>query len=450
MIAANAEEAERLISNLNGKPFGEGNIFLSIAREDRKGKMKPMQHYPSTSEKERISGTENQKKKPSHNAPLADGKPDMLQLSTNETFVTEVGCSLLLHTVNRETTESVGVIVEGLGFEGVRIRGLSSSTFLAYFSLEEDLNSLDVDFLKIGFKEVHKVDWADLKPSRKVWIECRGLPLVAWKEDNFSKIVDKWGKILDYAPILDKENFFQCPRFLVETSSLHTIDETNKVLIQGKEWTYRLVEVFPSSSVANIDWTKQSNSNEEGSEIPFQAFTEGCVDHTNEEDQDQGAVDGAVESSESNSSTKPSSRQNVESLKSAETKKPEGKADGSNLEDNQLDSEQDDPTTPRDLPLIFIPEFEQPMEGRWNWCTGDQSDSLSKSPSSENMEESIEGEDNESINTHPSIIQNLQSLMIKSKRGRPRKFNKQNKFFKVPKQRKRKGFKQAQDNILRE
>lgn len=70
----------------------------------------------------------------------------------------------------------MNTLVEGLGFDDVIVRGLSSFKFLAYFYLEEDLKKVDLDFLSIGFKTVRRLDTSDLIPSRKAWIEIRGIP----------------------------------------------------------------------------------------------------------------------------------------------------------------------------------------------------------------------------------------------------------------------------------
>lgn len=70
------------------------------------------------------------------------------------------------------------VLVEGLGFENVLIRGIDSKTFLAYFQMEDNLDKVDLDFLVIAFHKVRKVQWEDLIPTRRTWVECRGIPTI--------------------------------------------------------------------------------------------------------------------------------------------------------------------------------------------------------------------------------------------------------------------------------
>lgn len=64
---------------------------------------------------------------------------------------------MIFETVQEETVSTVGLLVEGLGFDNVIIRGLGSKSFLAYFQLEESLEKIDLDFLGIAFQAVRKV-----------------------------------------------------------------------------------------------------------------------------------------------------------------------------------------------------------------------------------------------------------------------------------------------------
>lgn len=86
------------------------------------------------------------------------------------------------------------------------------------------------------------VELKDLIPARKTWLECTGIHMQAWTEDNFVNILSKWGVIIHYATVLNDEGFYLNPRFHVETSSIHKIDSTEKVIIEGSEWEIRVLE----------------------------------------------------------------------------------------------------------------------------------------------------------------------------------------------------------------
>lgn len=73
-----------------------------------------------------------------------------------------------------------------------------------------------MDFLEIGFKKVSKAVGLEFLPTRKSWLECRGLPIVTWTEDIFVKLISKWGRISQFRPNLE-DDFYQQPIMLVET-----------------------------------------------------------------------------------------------------------------------------------------------------------------------------------------------------------------------------------------
>lgn len=106
-----------------------------------------------------------------------------LTLPIDKTFQEEVDRSVLLHSINPESVETINSIVTGLGYGDTIIRGISSHKFIAFFPLEENLDNIDLEFLSIGFKEVGKLNHEDLIHVRKAWVELRGLPSVMWTEE---------------------------------------------------------------------------------------------------------------------------------------------------------------------------------------------------------------------------------------------------------------------------
>lgn len=58
----------------------------------------------------------------------------------------------MLETVKDETVKRVFMIVEGLGFEEIHIRGLNSKFFLEFFKEVINMDDIDIDFLKSGLK----------------------------------------------------------------------------------------------------------------------------------------------------------------------------------------------------------------------------------------------------------------------------------------------------------
>lgn len=76
----------------------------------------------------------------------------VITLEENRSFVRELESSVIPETINKVTVDSVSLIVEGLGFKDVKIRGINSQSFLACFYLEENLDARDFNFLEIGSK----------------------------------------------------------------------------------------------------------------------------------------------------------------------------------------------------------------------------------------------------------------------------------------------------------
>lgn len=113
------------------------------------------------------------------------------------------------------------------------IRGISSKSFLAFFSNVECLEDIDIDFLEIGFAEVTKVHWTNLYPSRRTWIECRGLLIVSWTEENFKALMKPLGKILHFSPIVNENGFYQYPKIQIETSIVHNICQEVVIEVKG-------------------------------------------------------------------------------------------------------------------------------------------------------------------------------------------------------------------------
>ncbi|KAL1815493.1 hypothetical protein ACET3Z_018067 [Daucus carota] len=123
-------------------------------------------------------------------------------------------------------------------------------------------DNIDLDFLEIGFKKVLKAVGLELLPTRKSWLECRGLPIVTWTEDIFVKLISKWGRISQFRPNLE-DDFYQQPIMLVETGEINPIDSLEEVCFEGQIFTIRFIE---------RDW-------KEGSQH-FQAKIKGLRDFT--------------------------------------------------------------------------------------------------------------------------------------------------------------------------
>ncbi|KAK1401499.1 hypothetical protein POM88_001104 [Heracleum sosnowskyi] len=149
--------------------FGGHTLYLTFAR----ARTSPINILPSvvtaktvhTTSNARINIEQNGLTNKHHFTTLDEGMsknaPEVIpatqstyfpDLKINEDYAKEIQNSVILVTNNKETMESVSLIVEGLGFEHVLVRGLNCKTFIAHFLLEENL---DVVWYKLLEKENH-------------------------------------------------------------------------------------------------------------------------------------------------------------------------------------------------------------------------------------------------------------------------------------------------------
>lgn len=232
----NKLEAEELIKALRVTPFMNTKFYIAYAHSETPKKMggkRPNSNNhsprlavhkakPANKQREDSSKTPNESKVNSQ----IPTKSVITPLETNLNFTKELEYSVLLETINQESVDTVSSIVKGLGFEEVTIRSLGGFKFIAFFSLEEDLSTVDLDFLKIGFKSVKKVEDLDLIPARKVWVELHGILIKTWTETNFSELLKTWRTIISYSPLLDDLGSYKTPMVLIETFEMDKIDFT--------------------------------------------------------------------------------------------------------------------------------------------------------------------------------------------------------------------------------
>lgn len=271
IVTENSIEASSVIRAFNGKLLSSSKLYLSMARNKEKGSVPPplagktssfkssgsyisrKKQFPQstckmdTSSPGSIMGNASAKQDSSHKH---DPEAEMvrLKIEVNESFIEELKCSIELQSVNVESPEMVSAILEGLGYKEVIVICLSNRSFIAHFSYESDLSNVDLDFLSIAFNKVQQVEWQNLSLVRRTWVECRGLPMVAWKEENFEKILSAFGKVVSYAPFLDEDGFYTTPRIQIETKAILNISSVVQCEILGTLFKCGIVECGAQSN----------------------------------------------------------------------------------------------------------------------------------------------------------------------------------------------------------
>ncbi|KAL1825991.1 hypothetical protein ACET3Z_012769 [Daucus carota] len=480
LLASDEKQADNIISALNGKLIGSRKLYLAKAKGAQKPPSQPPKSASSTrAPKVHITPPESPKSV-SHSLPRdLPSPPASVELLPDEDFIHIMENSLFLRTVKHETTDTVGMIAEGLGAVNALIRGLSGDRFIAYFPHYMDLHDTDREFLKIGFAEVRDLHLDDLLPSRKTWVEVRGLPIVGWKEDNFKNILSSFGTILQFGKTRDEEDFYQTPKFLLETQRVSEINEIKYINLMGKIWKVRFLETTGDLSQLNdaipndfSSYSRDSPANDfiqsrrscestkksEGECMSISSNPAGSTalpehNHFNDHelvDDEEEVQEILAEDEEEILDEEVILEENrtgnvvlIDSEIETHTLTDEGCGDITIPEEENLAREVSNsdinPLTPfsEESPITLVTT---------NWLPRDRdtspSDPLNASDSNgsvvdeESLDEFISNQDRSM-----DILQDLDKLKVKGRRGRPRKLNstKINKSFKLPKRRRKKG-----------
>ncbi|WOH12354.1 hypothetical protein DCAR_0831856 [Daucus carota subsp. sativus] len=480
LLVSDEKQADNIISALNGKLIGSRKLYLAKAKGAQKPPSQPPKSASSTrAPKVHITPPESPKSV-SHSLPRdLPSPPASVELLPDEDFIHIMENSLFLRTVKHETTDTVGMIAEGLGAVNALIRGLSGDRFIAYFPHYMDLQDTDREFLKIGFAEVRDLHLDDLLPSRKTWVEVRGLPIVGWNEDNFKNILSSFGTILQFGKTRDEEDFYQTPKFLLETQSVSEINEIKYINLMGKIWKVRFLETTGDLSQLNdaipndfSSYSRDSPANDfiqsrrscestkksEGECMSISSNPAGSTalpehNHFNDHelvDDEEEVQEILAEDEEEILDEEVILEENrtgnvvlIDSEIETHTLTDEGCGDITIPEEENLAGEVSNsdinPLTPfsEESPITLVTT---------NWLPRDRdtspSDPLNASDSNgsvvdeESLDEFISIQDRSM-----DILQDLDKLKVKGRRGRPRKLNsnKINKSFKLPKRRRKKG-----------
>nr|XP_017256449.1 PREDICTED: uncharacterized protein LOC108226007 [Daucus carota subsp. sativus] len=376
-------------------------------------------------------------------------------LEVDGDFLSDLNSCLLLETAIHMSVGKVESIMAGLGFADATIRGLSQNSFIAHFPNTVKLDELDLDFMSIGFTAINKVKWDNTIPSRRVDVEFRGLPLIAWTSQNCKLLVDKWGDILNYYPIIDCEGFYQVPRIRLETKCTSCINESVSISVEGKTWNIKIVELV--------------SDNQDFLEEPEEAKV---VDLTTPTQPKENVKVGEPKEGVKTQTEDPDTTQSIAKNSDQAVTGPEEVASPDDLQDkdyeNQNEQEPEEledssgslinPVTPPTLlceediegaDLEGHPNVIEEDEGvkDWNlkWQIRDiSSDEATATHSIQSQKSSILNEDLVEEVDNCALLTSINNMRIKSRRGRPSKGKakaKEIRAFKVPRRRKIKGMK---------
>lgn len=120
----------------------------------------------------------------------------------------------------------------------------------------------------LGFLNIHKASQENIILPRLVWVEIRGLPIIAWSRENFTSIVQSKGSIIGIDQVLHEDYLLCNPRVLLETYSQEALSWESKVVLGGKEFSIFINECFAGK--IEEDPRVVSNKSDADGAVPFQ------------------------------------------------------------------------------------------------------------------------------------------------------------------------------------
>ncbi|KAL1832841.1 hypothetical protein ACET3Z_002492 [Daucus carota] len=142
--------------------------------------------------------------------------------------------------------EEVSVLKErfrDMGLGGYKIMGLSKRKFLISKGELGSWENLEKSDLSVWFCMIRKYEEMDHILTRQVWIECRGLPMPAWLEENLRAFTDRLGTWISWSYQSDNLGELFNPLICIDTVNFDEIKEDMKVLYKGKQINISFVEV---------------------------------------------------------------------------------------------------------------------------------------------------------------------------------------------------------------
>ncbi|KAL1815910.1 hypothetical protein ACET3Z_018484 [Daucus carota] len=445
IVAKNGGEAFKIISKLNGHCMGKSTLYLALAKNTNKSSPQVTHHRvsqpiaPHTRPKECASMnasicennhcTDSQDKNPE--SPLIrpnkritedvyPSKANFANTTSGSTILPhdvalqeELECCVLLVTAKKETVSNVEMIVAGLGFREVIIRGLSSFKFMAYFTDVACLEELDLDFLHVGFMEVRKIREEDLIVPRQAW----------------------------FGRTLDEDDFYVTPKLLIETAQLGNIEATKQVVLLGKRWQLQITETFGV-----------------GSEL--QQLTDKVPTQEND------INDPLITSSQGKADFPPPSPSVVENFVVEESHNSDRVSECPKVcvdsKSEDIDGSCINPSTPRTNVAVVLETPSENVQASPNpsaeqvspildihtahWKPRDRDSSPSFPYSKSNDGEPVVDDDSDTgvsdtLSVSSPVLKELRNLKVQVRRGRPRKYKQPqvNKHFKVPRRKKMRG-----------
>ncbi|KAK1360354.1 hypothetical protein POM88_044828 [Heracleum sosnowskyi] len=195
---------------------------------------------------------------------------EYIEAETDENIELGLYQSMIGVTWVDETPENLQDSLLEMGYSYIKVVGLSDRKFI--LRNEESPEWKDFAFKNLShlFSVIRKFKEEDMIVPRTVWIECSGLPMLAWLEENLKAFSARLGEWVTWSYQKDDINAFFNPLICLQSCEMSQIEDEMTVLVKGKKYKIKFKEIqnrermkdkmdhMQEKEVAN-SWSKESN-----------------------------------------------------------------------------------------------------------------------------------------------------------------------------------------------
>ncbi|KAL1826941.1 hypothetical protein ACET3Z_005353 [Daucus carota] len=122
-----------------------------------------------------------------------------------------------------------------IGLERFRVTSLSNRKFLIRKDKKEGWEDWNNTDLSVWFCKIRDFHQGDNVISKVVWIECKGIPMPAWKDENLRALTSRFGEWISWTYQSDGLGEFFNPLVCIDTTSFEPILDDMKILYKGEQ-----------------------------------------------------------------------------------------------------------------------------------------------------------------------------------------------------------------------
>ncbi|GJS42895.1 RNA-directed DNA polymerase, eukaryota [Tanacetum coccineum] len=227
---------DRLVENLCTIWIGRFHLYANLVRFDRPQKPNSTSFKETTPVAHKISFASVLKEDHVVNSDSA--------LVLDESCIIERHLNLSLMGKVKEVSAipNLPVMITKEGFQNVKFNYLGGLWILFEF---ESISIKDKFLAHTGvgswFSTIKQADNSFVNDERIVWVSVEGLPIKAWTPNSFRKIVSCWGELVDWEE--SEQNSLSCKHLCLKTKMNVIINDTRKIIVQGKVFWIRVKEL---------------------------------------------------------------------------------------------------------------------------------------------------------------------------------------------------------------